>query len=113
MQKKLQELKNRLVEVDNLNSAAAVLGWDQSTYMPPGGVEARARQMATLEQLAHEKFVDPAIGRLLDDLRPYEEGLPYDSDDASLIRLTRREYDRAVRVPAAFVAEVAVHGAKS
>lgn len=113
MQKKLQELKNRLIEVDNLNSAAAVLGWDQSTYMPPGGVEARARQMATLEQLAHEKFVDPAIGRLLDDLRPYEEGLPYDSDDASLIRLTRREYERAVRVPAAFVAELTDHGAKS
>ncbi len=65
------------------------------------------------QQLAHEKFIDPAIGRLLDDLRPYEEGLPYDSDDASLIRVTRREYERAVRVPAAFVAEWTDHSAKS
>jgi len=113
MQTKLQELKSRLIEVDNLNSATAVLGWDQSTYMPPGGVAARARQMATLQQLAHEKFIDPAVGRLLDDLRPYEEGLPYDSDDASLIRVTRRQYERAVRVPAAFVAEWTGHSAES
>ena len=47
--------------------------------------------MATLARLAHEKFTDPAIGRLLDELRPYEESLPYDSDDASLIRVTRRD----------------------
>src|SRR4030042_2609980 len=100
MEKKLQELKDRLIEIDNLNSATAVLSWDQSTYMPPGGVAARARQMATLQQLAHVKFIAPAIGRLLDDLRPYEEGLPYDSDDASLIRVTRRQHERAVRVPA-------------
>ena len=113
MQNKLQELRDRLIEVDNLNSAASVLGWDQTTYMPPGGVTARARQMATLSQLAHEKFVDPAIGRLLDNLRPYAESLPYDSDDASLIRVTRRDYERSVRVPAAFVAEWTDHGAKS
>src|SRR4030042_1511550 len=37
MEKKLQELKDRLIEIDNLNSATAVLSWDQSTYMPPGG----------------------------------------------------------------------------
>jgi len=113
MQEKLQELKDRLVEIDNLNSATAVLGWDQSTYMPPGGVAARARQMATLSRLAHEKFIDPAIGRLLDDLRLYAGGLPYDSDDASLIRVARRQYERAVCVPPAFVAEWTDHSARS
>jgi len=50
--------------------------------------------MATLELIAHQKFTDPAIGHLLDDLRPYEESLPYDHDDASLIRVTRRLYER-------------------
>jgi carboxypeptidase Taq len=87
---KLQQLKVRLAEIDDLESAASVLHWDQATYMPPGGAAARARQMATLQRLAHERFTDPAIGRLLDELRPYEEGLPADSDDASLIRVTRR-----------------------
>ena len=78
----------------------------------PGGA-ARARQSATLSRLAHEKFTDPAIGRLLDELRPYEESLPYDSDDAALIRVTRREYERAVKVPPAFMAELSSHMAES
>jgi carboxypeptidase Taq len=93
--------------------ANAVLGWDQTTYMPAGGAPARGRQQATLGRIAHEMFTDPAIGRLLDDLRPYEEGLPYESGDAALIRVTRREYERATRVPSAFVAEISAHQAES
>ena len=50
--------------------------------MPKGGAAARARQGATLSRLAHEKFTDPALGKLLDDLAPHVERLPYDSDDA-------------------------------
>jgi carboxypeptidase Taq len=108
---KLNELRTCLLEVNDLNSANALLDWDQSTYMPPGGGAARARQSATLSRLAHEKLTDPAVGRLLDDLRPYEESLPYDSDDAALIRVARREYERAVKVPPAFVAELSSHRA--
>ena len=113
METKLQEFKTRLIEINDLESAAALLSWDQSTYMPPGGAAARARQMATLGRLAHEKFTDPAIGKLLDDLRPYEESLPYDSDQASLVRVTRRKYERAVKVPSSFVAQLHSHAAKA
>jgi carboxypeptidase Taq len=113
MQEKLNELKIRLQEVNDLNSAAAVLYWDQATYMPPGGAEARGRQMATLGQLAQEKFTDAAVGKLLEELLPYEESLPYDSDDASLLRVTRRDYQRATKLPPEFVAEVMRHIAQS
>ena len=109
MEAKLEELKVRLVEVDDLESAAGLLEWDQNTYMPPGGGSARARQIATLRRLAHEKFTDAVVGRLLDDLRPYEESLPYDADEASLVRVTRRDYERAVKVPPEFVAQLADH----
>ena len=95
------------------NSAAALLSWDQTTYMPPGGAVARGRQMATLGQLAHEKFTDAAIGRLLDDLQPYAESLPYDSDDAGLLRVTRHDYERAVKVPPSFTAQFYSHSAAS
>jgi len=113
MEAKLRELKTRLAEINDLNSAAALLTWDQLTYMPPGGATARARQLATLKRVAHEKFIDPAIGKLLEELRPYEESLPYDSDEASLIRVTRRDYERAVKVPASFTAEFHSHAAVS
>ncbi|MCZ7667784.1 MAG: hypothetical protein M5U34_11490 [Chloroflexi bacterium] len=56
MEKKLQELKTRFTEINDLEGAAALLNWDQSTYMPPGGAAARGRQMATLSRLAHEKI---------------------------------------------------------
>ena len=113
VEKKLEELRTRLMEIHDLQAAAAVLEWDQTTYMPPGGARARARQVATLGRLAHEKFIEPAIGRLLDDLQPYEEGLPYDSDEASLVRVARRDYGRATKIPPAFVAELENHAAES
>lgn len=113
MEAKLEDLKARLMEVNDLRAAAAVLTWDQLTYMPPGGTAARARQLGTLARLAHEKFIDPAIGKLLEELRPYEESLPYDSDEASLIRVAWRDYERAVRVPASFTAEFYAHTAAS
>ena len=87
---KLAELKRRLLEIGDLAAARSVLRWDQATYMPKGGAHARARQGATLSRLAHEKSVDPALGTLLDALAPYAAGLPYDSDEASLIRIGRR-----------------------
>jgi carboxypeptidase Taq len=113
MEAKLQELKARLTEAFDLNMVNALLNWDQSTYMPSGGAAARGRQMGLVAQLAHEKMTDPAIGKLLDDLRPYEESLPYDSDDASLIRVARREFERDTQVPSAFMARLQAHWAES
>ena len=112
-EKKLQQLKVRLLEINDLNYINALLGWDQSTYMPPGGAEARGRQSARLAQMAQEKFIDKKIGKLLDDLRPFEESLPYDSDDASLIRVTRREYERALKMPPKFLGELFEHETKA
>ena len=106
---KLLELKTRLAEIHDIEAAASLLYWDQATYMPPGGAAARGRQLATLQQISHSKFTDPAVGELLEDLRSYEESLPYDSDEASLIRVTRRNYEIAVRVPAKFMAQLSMH----
>ena len=69
--------------------------------------------MATLSRLAHEKFTDPAIGKLLDELVPYEESLDYNSDEASLLRVTRRDYERAIKIPSEFTAEVTRHTSES
>src|SRR5262249_5888189 len=100
----LAELKRRLREASDIAHAGAVLGWEQATYRPKGGALARGRQTAILGRLAHERFTDPAVGRLLDGLVAYAEGLPEDSEDGALIRVARREYDKAARVPAEFVA---------
>jgi len=107
LEAKFNELKSRLAEIHDLNKAAAILNWDQRVMMPAQGGRVRAEQMATLSQVAHEKFIAPEIGRLLDYLRPYEDSLPYDSDDASLIRVTRRDWHKAARVPSELRAQMA------
>ena len=109
----LADLKERLQEIADLNSAASVLSWDQSTYMPPGGAAARGRQMARLNEIAHRKRIDPAIGRLLDKLEPFANTLPPDHDDACLIRVLRRDYERSIRIPASFVARASAASSAS
>ena len=95
----LSALKERLSEISDLSRAGGLLAWDQKVVMPPGGHPARAEQMAALGRVAHQKFTDPEIGRLLERLQPLEESLDYESDDASLIRYTRREWEKQRRVP--------------
>jgi carboxypeptidase Taq len=107
----LADLKARLAEIYDLNAAGSVLGWDEATYMPKGGALARGRQSALLQRLAHERFVDPALGLALDRLEPQAEKLA--PADASLIRVVRRDYEKSIKVPAEYVARASVHGSAS
>ena len=110
---KLADLKQRLQAVDDLQRAGAVLNWDQATYMPQGGAEARGRQLALLSGLAHERMTDPQIGGLLDALAPWADAQGAESNVAALIRVTRRDYERATRVPNRFVQRLSEHTAAS
>jgi carboxypeptidase Taq len=110
-EQRLAELRRRLGEVDDLRRAAWVLAWDLETMMPPAGGDVRAEQLGTLSGIAHDRFVADELGELLEGLRGYEAELDYDGDEASLIRVARREYDRARRVPAELRAEMVRAGA--
>ena len=103
----LERLREVLGEVADLERAAEVLIWDQETNMPPGGVEDRANQLATLSRLAHERFTSSEVARLLDGAGGEVEGMPSESDEASLLRVTRRDFEQAVKVPADLVSEMA------
>jgi len=104
---KMEQLKARLSVVSDLNGAASLLGWDQQTYMPPGGAAARAEQLATLGRLAHEALISNEIGELLEGAAAESTGSPSDSDESCLVRVVRRDYEKARKVPAALVAEIA------
>jgi carboxypeptidase Taq len=90
-----------------LDSCAELLGWDEDTYMPPGGVAHRGRQMALLAGLHHER----RTAAELDDLLAAVEGSSLVADPLSAeavnVRELRRAYDRACRVPRGLVEELA------
>lgn len=52
--------------VSLLGEAAGLLGWDSATFMPRGGAEARADQIAELERVRHEALRDPRVAEWLD-----------------------------------------------
>ena len=112
MESDLRTLRERLAEIFDLGRMFFLAAWDQRVMMPALGGAARAEAIGTLGRIAHEKFVDDEIGRLLDKLRPHEESLEYDSEDASLIRVTRRDWEKARRVPSELRAEMVRAGAQ-
>ena len=111
MTKTYAELKTRLASIHDLRMARAILGWDQHTKMPPKAGEIRAEQLGTLDHLSHELFISDDIGELLEKVGSEEEGLDPDSIEASLIRVTRRDYEKAKRVPSDLRAELTRAGA--
>ena len=113
MSENLNKLKTLLAEVADLNHTQALLSWDQQTYMPQGGGEARGNQLATIGKISHQKFTSDEIGQLLSDLEKEFDGADPDSDDLHLLKVTRHDYDQATRVPSEFVAEFAVVTSKA
>ena len=108
-----ETLRTKLGEVHDVVRSASLLSWDQQVLMPPRGAEVRAQQLGTLGKLAHELFTSDEIGNLLEELRPYEESLDRESVEASLIRVARRDFEKAVRVPPDLSAEIMRVGAQS
>src|SRR5262245_31353091 len=113
METALAELKHRLARLTDLRRAEGVLAWDMQVFMPPGGAPTRAAQLGTLEELIHDGLVDDRFGELLEELEPYADSLPHDSDDACLIRVARYDWDRARRVPTELAVEFAEAAAMS
>ncbi len=97
----LQRLRDRMTELADLAALDMLATWDQLVMMPAGGAEARAHQLAALARLAHERAMGEEIGEwlaALDDAR-------LDDLDRDIVRVARREWERARRVPAELAAE--------
>ena len=106
MEPALAELRRRLAEIKDLARVEQLLHWDFEVWMPEAGQPARSSQLATIAGALHDHRVDDRLGELFDALQPYAESLPYDSDDACLVRVAQRDWERARRVPTALAAEL-------
>jgi carboxypeptidase Taq len=103
----LRDLRLRMAELADIGHASALAHWDQQTKMPHAGGESRAEALATLERISHDLFTADETGRLLEGAEGETASADHDSDDACLVRLVRREWDKARRVPTELAAELA------
>lgn len=96
-------------ELSDLGGIGALLGWDQSTYLPRGGSAGRARQRALLSGLRHARATDVGYGRLLDAAGALDLG----PTEARMLAVARRDFERATRLPGEFVRASAQHAGES
>lgn len=99
-------LIERIKDINRLKLVEALLDWDQETYMPPGGVDARADQVALISGLVHERLTSNEVGTLLEAAE--EDGAdPDDYVRATNLRETRRLYQRETKIPTRLVKDIA------
>ncbi|RMH03157.1 MAG: carboxypeptidase M32 [Planctomycetota bacterium] len=91
-------------EIEDLRSVSAVLEWDQETFMPELGQEARGRQLALLAGLAHERLTATELGEAI---AAAAEAAADDPELAAMAREARRQHRRAAAVPAELARELA------
>jgi carboxypeptidase Taq len=110
MSNALEELRRWMAEIHDLRDAALILDWDQHTMMPRRGAESRAEALSTLERIRHEKFVSGQTGSLIEAAEGALNGASPDSDEARLVDVTRRRWEKARRVPTDLAGEMARAG---
>ena len=103
----IQALREHLAPLHDLAAVGQGLGWDQQVLMPPRGAEARAEAMASLEQIHHERFVAAETGRLIEAAEKEAAALSEDDPAACLVRVARRDWEKARRVPSELAAAIA------
>lgn len=107
----LSLFKNRIARISDLNHSAALLEWDQETYMPDGAAAARAHQISTLRTMSHEMLIAAETEQLIQRLE--SDRLEASSLDADHVRIARKDFDRATRIPTKLVADLAETAALS
>ena len=102
-----EELNERMAELADLRNVSQLLDWDQQTMMPPRGALGRAEAAATIHRISHEMFVADDTGRLIEAAAARLDGGDPDSDEASIVRVSRRRWEKARRVPSRLAADMA------
>ena len=96
---KMQQLVELAAELEDLNHIGAVLGWDQQIHMPAGGAKERSLQLSALGRIMHEKFTSDEVGQLIGELAEEVGDLNAETDEARIVKVSKRAYDKQTKVP--------------
>ncbi len=97
----MDQLRERLYDVNALQCAMSVMDWDQQTLMPRGGAAARAEHLGVLSRMHHELSTSTETGNYIEAAAKEAAS----DDDQALVRIARRVYNLATKLPTSLVAE--------
>lgn len=105
-----QALTQHWQKLADLGGIGALLGWDQSTFLPAEAAEGRARQQSLLASVQHAHATDAEYGKRLERVASRSDLSPA---QARMVELAKKEFEKATRFPAAFVSEFSRHTGES
>ncbi|HME54838.1 MAG TPA: carboxypeptidase M32 [Candidatus Lokiarchaeia archaeon] len=107
MNENYSKLLERAKDLLIWQSIQGLVQWDFETKMPSNAVDQRSLQMASLEQLLHEKSIDPEVGKLLDAVKASDEFNDATSIEKRNVHLIQKNYDEQTKLPADLVEQIA------
>jgi carboxypeptidase Taq len=107
----LEQLKGIDKEILLLAHTAALLSWDQETYMPVGALEERSEQISLLQGLIHRRITDPRCADMFSALEANPDNpagaARFSEIERAFVREAFRRYSRGTRIPESLVVEMA------
>jgi len=98
------QLLTHLGRIHKLETIAQLLGWDEQVNLPSGSADLRAEQHAVLAETIHAAASASELGEVIERLLGAEgEGGSLGEDERLVVREAQRDYERATKLPAAFV----------
>ncbi|MBI1417048.1 MAG: carboxypeptidase M32 [Limimaricola sp.] len=97
--------QTEIARINDVLCTINLLGWDQRTMMPAGGIDGRAHQIATLTGIARDMATDPQLAELMDRA---EADLPADATlERRAVAQARAEIATLSRIPSRVISEMA------
>jgi carboxypeptidase Taq len=110
---RIAELLDQMTTIMSLGALSSLAAWDMNTQMPEGAGEMRGSQMAVMQGILHDKWVDKQLGKLIQDLAPVVQQSSYTDADRGLVRVALRNYEQSTKLPRTLVEEMARNEATS
>jgi carboxypeptidase Taq len=103
MKESLDFIYKEQKELSTFGGIAALLGWDQMTYMPPGGVHERSEQSALISRLTHEKIISDKLWNHIEKLSKSKNFEDLSDKDKSVVTRLKKDVEKARMIPSTFV----------
>jgi len=107
MKESLDFIYKEQKELSTLGGIAALLGWDQMTYMPKMGVAERSEQAALISKISHRKVVSDGLWKHIQILAKPENTDSLSDKDKSVVKRLEKDVEKARKVPSEFVEKMA------